>query len=460
MKKRIRVLAVIVTLVMVFGMLAACNGGSGDDDTSSAPPSNESSQPSQSSAPPSQSSSQPSAQPPQVAQPAPEGEIENIPTGELGMFDPNYDYFANPTYTMHFVVHTWSGLLSTFHEAFTHWATLANVNYSGYTEFGGDGDAFLTQLPILAQQYDGLVVDSEQTMWPRTKEVLIEAGATFAAAMAIPTDMSQPGNPLIMPYVGYDSDVIGRQFPEHLIGNALAMWPNVPLSEYGWITVDHSVIPALHERTLGAYYALEENPEWKATFIDSDRYFVADTSISWFDVDTSIDVVTPILATNPHIERWLVFGLVDSQAQGAAIALDNFGLADGSWASSFGAEAARLQWDAGQTTAYRSAGTSATMIFGEPIFFALYAYLRGYTTPEEIWPEWVNPAHGGVYANRIIPFFWIDQDNYQIVYAWGDLYADSNLFPQYAEAGRQANITRNSFDASVPIPPYVTGRGN
>ena len=454
MKKKMKILAVVLILVMVSSLFAACssNGGGGGGDSDASPAAS----PQGDAASPSQSPPPSSSPAPGLAAPDDDAGFDNVLTGELGMYDADYDYFANPRYRVHYIILNFSGLHQTFVNAFTAWATLANVEFTGHTEFGNDVDAYMTELPVIAQMHDGVVVDPDQQLYPRIKEILGELGIPWMGGMAMPQDLSQPGFPLIHPYVGFDQDEIGRLFPYHLTQMAQHQWPGVPLSEYGFITVDHSTVNALHMRALGALNGFNDatDPDLTA-FVTEDRYFVADTSIGlWSDIEIARDVVSVILTQNPRIERWLVFALVDTQAQGAALALDDFGLADNSWVSAFGGDGARLMWDAGQSSAWRSAGASATTTFGEPIFFALYAFMRGYTTPEEIWPEWVNPADGGVYANRLIPFHWITSDNYRQVWAWGDLYGNSNLFPDYSREG----LTRDSFSARVEIPANRTGR--
>jgi ABC-type sugar transport system substrate-binding protein len=213
------------------------------------------------------------------------------------------------------------------------------------------------------------------------------------------------------------------------------------------MTVDHSTVFALHQRSLGAQDWFEQNhPE----FIRENRFFVADTSIRHWDVDTSFEVVSTVLAMNPQFERWLIFGLVDAQSVGAALALDAAGLTDTSYTAPFGAEAARLMWDAGQTSALRSAGTSSTLIFAEPVFFALYAFMMGEAEYDSLWPEWVNCRDGQTFPMRLVPFFWVNQDNYQQVFAWGDVYAGSNIFPEYSKDG----IDRDLFSARVRIPDW------
>ena len=431
--KKTKILSLLIVLAMVVALIAACNGGTTTDPTD----------------PPTTAPTQ-----------APDGDDDDGPEGgaidgeivyienEIGMFNLDYDYFANPRFRVQYVILNFSGLHDTFHRAFTSWAERANVEYLGFIEFSNDADQFMMSLPMLAEGADGLVLDPDQQMYNRIAEVLADLGTPWMSGMAVPQDMETEGFPLMHPYAGFNQDFIGRQFPSHIINGARRMWPDVPLNEFGFIVIDHSTVFALHQRALGALASLEEN--YSEYFTLGENLFVADTSIGMWDIDTSNDVVSAILAMNPQITRWLAFGLVDTQAQGAALALDMAGYEDDSYVSAFGGEGARLMWDAGQSSAWRSAGSSATMVFGEPIFFALYAFMAGHATPETLWPEWVNCADGEVYPSRLIPFFWVTQENYRYVYAWGDVYGGSNLFPEYSREG----ITHDTFSARVPIPAF------
>jgi ABC-type sugar transport system substrate-binding protein len=85
------------------------------------------------------------------------------------------------------------------------------------------------------------------------------------------------------------------------------------------------------------------------------RYWVADTAINTFDVDTSSQVVSAILSQHPEIEYWLVFAEVDDMAKGAAAALDSIGLTDNSCVMTFGGTGLQIQWDAGVQDAWRAA---------------------------------------------------------------------------------------------------------
>jgi hypothetical protein len=377
------------------------------------------------------------------------GPTVNPTGGEIGMYDPDYDYNANTRYKVQYVVLATQGLYEAFSDAFEHWATQMNIEYLGMQEYGGDKDAYLSNLPTLAKATDGLLVDPDSQMYTRVAEILDELGHPWMGCMAAPRDYEAEGMPLIHPFVGFDNYQVGTIFPPKLLEYKDKLWPDVPLDDFGFITVDFSTAFPLKQREMGAKDTLAQvAPDLL------DRYFVADTSINTFDVDTSSQVVSTVLSQNPDIEYWLVFAEVDDMAKGAAAALDTMGLTDNSAVMTFGGTGLQLQWDEGRQDAWRAACYLPQTIYAEPIIGALYAFMNGDATPETIWPEWVNANDKGGpdanYASRLLPYYWIEYDNYKAMIKWSDLYAGSNYFPDYPADG----LTRDSYSSQVTIPDY------
>jgi len=429
MKKK-SILALLLVLVMVAGLVAACGGGGGGPaDTGTQPP-----------------ATQPADIDDTDVQPDVFDFVDAV-TGEQGMFDTEYDYSANPRFRVEYVLLGTSTIAEAWGRAFEQWAMHSNVEFLGMTEFGSDADAMMMSLPAIAARADGLIIEADQQMFNAIGDMLYDLGTPWMPGMGLPIDMEGGQNHFMHPYAGFNQLFIGEQLAIHLVDQAQALWPNIPLDEFGFIIVDFSVAYALHSRTRGARYWLEANhPE----FFTDNRFFIADTSIAMWDLDTSNDVVTTVLATNPHIENWLIIGIVESMAQGAALAIDAFGYEDTTFIISFGAEAARVMWDAGQSSAWRAAGSSAFMVVTEPIFFGLYAMMMGEVAPNDIWLEWVDCASGQRFPSRLVPFFFVNQENYRRVFAWSDVYAGADLFPQYA-AEREL-VDRYTFSARIAVP--------
>ena len=365
---------------------------------------------------------------------------------EEGLYDPNYDYSQNPTYKVAYYVLATGVLYEEQGKAMEHWCSVMNCEYGGLLAAGGDKDAYLSNLSTLAQEYDGLVIDPDAEQYGRCAEILDEAGCPWMGLMSIARDYSQEGSPMVHPYVGFSQTDVGAMMAPQLLSIKEEMWPDVSIDEFGFICVDYTVSPVLHERLTGFQDALAEiDPAYAENDV---RFFTADTSINTFDVDTSNQVVSAILAEHPDIEYWLVFAEIDDMAMGAAAAFDNVGLTDNAAVVTFGGTALQNQWDAGTTSAWVAACYLPPLIYNEPIFGALYLYMSGQTTPEEIWAEWKDDAEP-TYAKRMLPAYWIYQDNYQHMIEWADVYAGSNFY-DYDDTG----ITRNDFSTHVDVPAY------
>jgi len=435
--KNFKIMAMLIVLVMGVILVVACNG-----ETAELPATTTTDTPAVTdSAPPA---------PPDTQELMPEGgiEFEDAIFGEIGMFDPYRDYFAEPRFRFEYVVMATSTIAESYAVAYAEWALVANMEFNGLTEFANDADAFMMSLPAIAARNDGLIIDAGE-QYNRAAEILDAIGIPWVIGMGVPLDMETEGFPLLHFYFGNDQLFVGEQLAMRAIADTRAMWPNIPINEFGFIIVDYSTSFALHQRTQGATeYITTNHPE----FINENRFFIADTSISFWDVDTSRDVVSTVLAQNPQLENWIIFGIVESMAQGAALAVDAFGFEDTTYIIAMGAAAAMNMWDAGDSSAWRVAGSNAFPIVAEPAVFSLRALLMGETTPDTIWPEWVNCARGEVYASRLIPIFYLTQENYRQILAWTDVFAGTNIFPEHAHL--RADLERDSFSARVRVPNW------
>ena len=428
-----KILAIVLCLLMALSLFA-CGDKPSEPADSSEPPATTTQAPNTSTEP---TSSEP---------------VDNSFSGEIGMFDPDYDYSANPTYTVQYVVLATQGLYEAFDAAFKHWASKMNINYLGMQEYGGDKDAYLSNLPTLAKNCDGLLIDPDSLMYTRCAEILAEENCPWMGCMAPARDEEAADKPLLNPFVGFDHYQVGAIFPPKLLEFKDKLWRDVPIDDFGFITVDFSVAPPLHDRERGAFDTLSTlQPD-----MAENRYWVADTSINTFDVDTSSQVVSAVLSQHPEIEYWLVFAEVDDMAKGAAAALDSMGLTDNSCVMTFGGTGLQIQWDADVQDAWRAACFLPQTIYAEPIIGALYAFMNGDATPDTLWPDWVNASDKGGpdhnYASRILPYYWIEYDNYKAMLKWSDIYAGSDFFDYPTEG-----LDVNSYSARVAVPNYYAG---
>jgi ABC-type sugar transport system substrate-binding protein len=448
-----RKLALILAIVFVaITVLAGCSSGGTDNTSTDTPADTPAQEPADSSTP--DSAAEPAGDAAATGGGGPNAladgstDLENV-----AFFDPNFDYSSNKKFKIKYLTGFGGPLYEDTSTAIEHWAGIMNVQYDGYWSANGDNDQFLNQLQTAIDQgYDGLIMDPDTTIYTAVLEKMkANPQVQWMAVMSPVRDVTstEEPQPLMRPFVGHEHYQNGGFMTDKLVEYAETTWPDVDMKNVGIVCVDYSVVAALHDRERGA------RDKWNELFPDlADNFFTVDGSSGDMDSDTSRNLVMPLISTNNQFTHWLVVADFDDYAIGAAAALDSLGLTDKSCVVTIGGSGLVKQMDAGQETAWRYALYTAQTIYVEPIIGALYAYMAGYATPENIWPQWVNENDHGVdpnrYAGYLLPVFWIDKDNYKEYLAWSDVYAESNTYPDYPRDG----IERDLYTSVAPKPDY------
>ena len=338
-------------------------------------------------------------------------------------------------------------LYEDFSNAFAHWAKKMNIQYDGIWS-NTENDVYLQQIQTCADQgYDGILIDPDTTIYPAILDILnANPQMQWMSGMAPARDLNQDPPPVVHPSVGFGNYDCGRQFTVKLLEYAKANWADVPLEKIGVIEVDFSVVPALHDRYQGAF------DQWVEETGLSGNFFQADCVAGGMGADPARDEVMPLISTHSEFTNWLIAGCFDDYALGAAAAVDSLGLNDKACIVTMGGSSLIQQWDAGQETPFRYAYFSAQNMYGEPIMGSMYAFMAGLTTPDKIWPDWINindcGGDGGTYASLQLPIVWLDHDNYKHYLAWTDIYAGANAYPNYSHDG----IERDSYSVFAEVP--------
>jgi hypothetical protein len=433
-----KTLALILALLMTLSLFAC-------GSTSTAKPSAESS------ASPSDAAATPSASASASTAPVSTGNTGSLPLDKVGFYDPSFDYSKGTKYKVQYMVLATGVLYEQFSAAFAHWCGLMNIDYGGLWAAGGDNDVYINNISTFASQgVQGLLLDPDITVYPRIVEVLNELKIAWMPCMGAPRDVTDPATPLLHPSVGFDHYKFGADMADKLIDYKNTAWPDVPMSEVGFISIDFSLSPPLHQREQGA------EAIWKdKTKLDS-NFYIVDMATGQMTMDNANNMVTATITSNSQYTHWLVAALYDDLAQGAAAAIDTLGLTDKSCVAAIGGTALQQQWDAGQEDAWRFAEFTPQNIYAEPIVGALYAFMSGQATPETIWPSWINAKDHGkatdTYASILLPSYWIDHDNYKKFLEWSDIYAGADAY-KYDATG----ITRETYPARLDIPASYKG---
>lgn len=365
-------------------------------------------------------------------------------TGEIGFFNPDYDYAQNKRYKFIYMMVRSSALYEDFANSFKAWGERMNVDVE-MMDVNGDNDLFITSLETLAaQDYDGFLLDPDMTTYPAVIEKCNELGIKWMPVMGLP--YGEDGL-LKHPFVGFDYYMAGEKMGEWLIDYQKRTWPDAKPEEIGVIGVDYSVVYEISCRIDGALATMEKTyPDIK------DRYFHADCMVGNLDSSTAYSVTGSILPTQPSIKYWLIVGTVDDFADGAITAAMDAGMEDRVVAISMGSPGLIAQWEAGEQTQWKAALSSIGVIYAEPIFCGLYAQVTGQATAEELWnPEWVDKSKGESYANLLLPTIILEHENYQQYFEWVDLYTgmDRSNYP--------VDVTIDMFNARVNPPASYAG---
>ena len=374
-------------------------------------------------------------------------------TGDIGFFDPDYDYNQNPTYKFIYLRVRNSPLYDDFANSFKVWASKANVEMD-VADVNGDNDLFISMIETLAAQgYDGIITDPDSTTYPAVIEKCREVGIPFMPAMGLPKG---DDGLLKNPFVGFDYYQVGVKMGEWLVEYQRNTWPDANPDEIGVLGVDFSIVPEISVRIDGALTVINEAYPGIVDQIDrltnSGRYFHADTIVGNLDATTAYQVSGAILSTNPDIKYWLIVGTVDDFADGAVTAAMDAGLEGRVVAISMGSPGLVAQWNAGEITDFKASFTSIGVIYAEPIFFGLYAMVHGDATPETLWaPEWVNKSRGETYAQLLLPTIILEYENYQYYFDWVNNYVGLQL------TNYPVTSTPDMFSTRVNPPPSYAG---
>ena len=377
--------------------------------------------------------------------------------GEVGFFDPDFDYTQNPSYKFIYLRIRNSPLYDDMANSLRVWAEKANCTMD-VADTNNDMDLFISMMGTLADQgYDGFVLDPDSVAYPAVIDRARELGIPFMPGMGLPKGEDEL---LKNPFVGFDYYQVGEKMGEWLLNYQRENWPDAQPDEIGVLGVDFSVVPEISVRIDGALSVISEAyPDILGDgHVDrlnpgrGGRYFHADTIVGNLDATTAYQVSGAVLATNPQIKYWLIVGCVDDFADGAVTAAMDAGLGGQTVAISMGGPGLFQQWDSGEITDFKGTLTSIGVIYAEPIFFGLYALVNGDATEETLWvPEWVNKSRGETYAQLLLPTIILEHDTYQYYFDWVNKYIGLPL------TNYPVTSTPDMFTTRVNPPPTYAG---
>ena len=358
---------------------------------------------------------------------------------KVAHFDADYDYTQNEKIKVCYIAQAGGPLYQQSADAYEHWAPLYNMEWMGYTSTNNDSDLYLTTLQnMLDQGVRAFILDPDNTIFPAVLEIMNKyPDAAWMSQMSAPRDGdTSPGAPsggyMINPYVGFNNYDAGWQVSKRCIEWKEETYPDVSWDEVGFICVAYTVSPQLQERVTAS------EDLWVETTGSNANFFAPDCVSGGFSVQSAIDAVGPVISKNSDIKYWLVNGLIDDFAQGAASVLSQQDLTDTSCVATFGGSGLQMQWDGGQFDSFRYALFTAQNLYAEPIIGGVYAFLQGWATADTIWPSWVKWDDKGdgdhTYPQLRLPTVWLEPETYKHYLEWTDMYASATAY-EYSQDG-------------------------
>ncbi len=242
-----------------------------------------------------------------------------------------------------------------------------------YMDAGTDGGTYMTLIDTaIAQQVDGvLTCTPDQNLSQATVDKLAEAGIPV---IAVDDALQDADGNLLAPWVGIDAYNIGKNVgewaAEYIAENNLAEDDSFAIM---LLTAD--TISSVAPRTTGQLEAI------KAAFPEFE-----DSRIFRADHDTSAELgntaAAAIITGNPQFSKWLVLGVSDEGAQGAARALESAGVAEGSMVVGLGGYLAPEEF-AKEDSPFKAAAYFSAKGVGGTAAEALIAFIKdGTEIPE------------------------------------------------------------------------------
>jgi ABC-type sugar transport system substrate-binding protein len=436
-----RVLALILALSLVFA-LYACKGSDGTSPSDSSSPSDSASPISPTDGDQPEPTSTGGAEPTTVAE---DPDAMN-PLDLVG----RYSYYEGKDLPAYKFIYVSVGSLPynlDFAAGMRIWAEKVGSTCDAY--HASDDADFFNQLATYKQQgYDGVIIDPNAMTFKQSADILNDQGLPWNGCMGTAIEFTETYESLglLHPFIGFDDVGIAKMSVDKLVEHAQTNWPGVGLDEIGFITLDFAIAYQLSMRATSAV------EQWRTVHGGTDdNTFIGDPG-QMMATDDSRNAVVSIVSAHPEFEYWLVYGVIETMALGAASGLEEQGIDTDHCAGTYmGGNSSEIQWAQGQDTVVKYVLDTPTIIYAEPLFFTVYAFVNGDATPETIYPSWRNPDpyYGTKYAMLMLSVFWKTPENYNDVAAWANAYIDYDYYP-VGETSKP--ITKDTYQLYIAPP--------
>jgi ABC-type sugar transport system substrate-binding protein len=278
------------------------------------------------------------------------------------------------------------------------------------SDSGQDNDKYVTQVETYCEQkVDGFILNTSEDITIRVDDVIKEAGIPYLFESTAPYsedgELLTAGCELNAEQCGAGCGTWLAENYENTLGE-ITDW-----SKVGFVPILMSTRISFQRRANGAVDAwLEAMPN--CTY--EDNVFVADlVKQGTSSADSAFAEVSAILAGNPQIEHWMMVGVLDDYAMGAARAVESMKLEDKTLIASVGGTVLVVEWDKGYEGCWVMCNSYQAIEYSEVLVPALIDIIDGKITVEELWPEWIE--EGQTVASWQLSGTPATRDNYRVV---------------------------------------------
>lgn len=325
-----------------------------------------------------------------------------------GFFDSEYDYSANPRYKVCYLLQYESIMYQQFDSLFWHWCGNMNIEYCGLKRCGDVVD-FATNLEQAAADYDGLILDGfSSSELSRASEILSEAGCQWITFAQYPKDEE---GVVYRPYINWHGCDYGTVFADYFAEYADKI--DVPISEIGVMRVMFTTNEFFESNEQSFAARLSEcAPELYANMVDA--------PVLYYDESGGSDSFSKVIKEHPEYSYWLCFAGISAYGIAANRAFTECGFGSASVVAAYGCTDAFELWNENTDIPLKAVYFTPEIFAAEYVVSALYAFMTGMTTPEELWAD-----NGGM---KEVDYYLATNDNYRDILEWTDKVSGANFY--------------------------------
>ncbi len=290
---------------------------------------------------------------------------------EVGFFNPDYDYSANPRYKVCFFADGPHTGLEEYDAVISHWCEKMNIEYDGLIISKARETGI--ELEIIANEYDGVILYYPTPFKAAAYAEALNSGSCEWMTVGEIRDNEKDERPLMRPVLNYGDFGIS-QGVGYLKNYVSENWPDAQPSEIGFLYMGCTGAEKLEDRERMFLEEVESQmPELSGNLIRIEMN--TDNTAEW--------MYNEALRDNPQYKYWLCMMIMGSLNYDISDAFEKRGLTEN-------AAVYRIidpfdAWHTNGYEAYRTVTIVPLVMELEPVVSALYAFMNGDATPETIW---------------------------------------------------------------------------